>query len=140
MNFLQRIPGAFIYPFKCDGSFFIHIQGQASIDNIFWLLAGIGALYFPMGLLAVAVYDSLGGLNPLVVITSMIKIPYQYLFAIVGLSLIIMLSLAIQTIVSEYLPIVNGFILTITALYFAAVEMRILGLLYASNRVELQWF
>ena len=45
------------------------------------LAAGWAMLYFPMAMLAVAMADSLSGLNPLFVIPSICKVPLEYLAA-----------------------------------------------------------
>ena len=119
--------------------YFIQIHDKEHIDKVFWILAGLGVLYFPMGLLAVAVYDSLAGLNPLVIIMSIIKIPFQYILALLGFMMAFAMSVALTVIATEYLPYVNGLIISLTSLYFTAVEMRILGILYDSNRDRLQW-
>jgi len=119
--------------------YFIQIHDKEHFDNVFWFLAGIGVLYFPMGLLAVAVYDSLAGLNPLIVFIAIAKTPVQYLLALLGLAVAVALSMWIAAMATEYLPIGSGLIITMTSLYFTAVEMRILGVLYNSNSEKLQW-
>lgn len=47
-------------------------------DPIYWVLFGEGVLFFPMFLLAVAMFDSVTALNPVLIITSIIStlVPY----------------------------------------------------------------
>jgi len=59
-------------------------------DPVYWLLYGIGVFLFPMFLLAVAMFDSITGLNPLMIISSIAStfLPYcvlALLFCAIGL-------------------------------------------------------
>jgi hypothetical protein len=106
------------------------------------LLFVLGALYFPMGVTAVSIAQSISGLNPLFIIASILKVPLQYLVT----CLILGVVFAIHMVSDIYLPQIFGRIPVITnvltgfvSLYFLTVEMRILGLLYFTNRNKLQW-
>jgi hypothetical protein len=101
----------------------------------------LGLLCLPMALLAVALADSLSGLNPLLLFSSISKIPGQYLvtcgvlLAIVGARTLA--ELVLGTLPIPLLPTIVG---TSVALYGLTVEMRILGLLYYTNERALGWF
>lgn len=102
----------------------------------------LGALYFPMALLAVAMFDSLAALNPLIIIPSILKVPLQYLLVLGILGLIVLArwggELALALLIP--IPVVPGIISSFFWLYFLTVEARILGLLYLSNKDRLGWF
>ena len=107
MNFLQRIPGTFVYPFKGDG----------------WISLIAGGVFFFLP-------DLLARFSFIGIFVSVFLAGYYCAF---------MLSFAIHTLVSECFPILGYLILSFTSLYFTAVEMRIMGVLYACNREDLQW-
>lgn len=103
------------------------------------LLAG-GAAYLPMALLAVAMTDSLVGLDPRVVIPSILAIPGRYVLALMMLVGITAVNLAVRQVLDRMhlgllgaLP--NGFL----TLYFAVVQARILGLIYYTSRDRFCW-
>ena len=74
----------------CAAPAFFYRRWTGRTDNIYWILIGFGAFYYPMALLAVGMFDSFAGLNPLIVIPSIFGTFFQYsaltiLFAGVGL-------------------------------------------------------
>lgn len=103
-------------------------------------LALFGCFYLPMALLAVSMYDSVFALNPLLIIPSMIRIPLEYLVACLMLGVVLGVRL-ISLLLLDLIPIplfptvVGGFF----SLYFLALEMRILGMMYHAKRDELNW-
>ena len=104
-------------------------------------LALAGMAYLPMAFLAVALLDTLGGLNPLVVVPSMLKVPKPYL-AVCGVLLLILIFQFLARLGLEWLlgiPILPGLICGFFSFYFVCVMVRILGLLYLYHREELQW-
>jgi hypothetical protein len=101
-----------------------------------------GCFYFPMAFLTVAMFDTVAGINPMVVIPAIFKFPLQYLVTFVLLALGIGVYWFGLRGLPELLPIpilptiVGGFIF----LYLLTVMSRILGLLYFVNRHRLGWF
>jgi hypothetical protein len=101
----------------------------------------LGCLYLPMATLAVAMFDSVTALNPLLIIPSIIQVCREYLVACGVLFLILLLqgiiNFAMNKLSSPYLPgVICGFL----GWYFLTVEMRILGLLHRTKKHELGWF
>jgi hypothetical protein len=98
--------------------------------------------YFPMAMLAVAMADSLSGLNPLLVIPSIFRVPTEYLVACCVLVGIVIVRIVSALVLSVVIPIavvpalLDGFL----SLYFLTVEMRLLGSLYHTNKDRLRWF
>lgn len=108
------------------------------LGNILQLL---GLFVLPMGLLTVSVADSLSGLNPVIIVTSICKIPGAYLIACGTLFVVVMLEAGIDYVLKSLgMPLVTSGIQTLVGLYGFSVEMRILGLLYSTNERKLAWF
>ena len=104
------------------------------------LLLG-GALYFPMALLAVSMFDSLAGLNPRLVIPSMFEAKMEYLVVLlVSAGVFVMIILKAVAVIYIPIPILPSLVSAGISLYLFMVEMRLLGLLYRAKRHELGWF
>ena len=56
----------------------IYLGRTQTFDVVFWLLFALGMFLFPMGLLAVTVFDSFTGLNPIFVIGSIFSVLVPY--------------------------------------------------------------
>ncbi|MHC4174862.1 MAG: hypothetical protein ACYTBX_15485 [Planctomycetota bacterium] len=69
---------------------FYHIFTQKT-DAIFWLLLAYGAFLFPMGLLACIMFDSVRGLNPILLVGSIFSTFFHY-FGLVLLIVAIVLA------------------------------------------------
>jgi hypothetical protein len=127
---------------------FFHEQdwGRAVAITLFFL----GAAYMPMALLAVAMFDTVEALNPVFIVPSMLVVFREYLVA-----LAVLLGTLASNVIMNYLlelisprgmgerlallavlGVVSGFI----GMYCLVVEMRVLGLLYRSNKDVLGWF
>ena len=117
--------------------FFAGREGTSS--PLAYLMLIWALLYFPMALLAVALFDSLTGLNPLIVIKAILKIPFSYLQACVLFCLVYFVNFALAGRL-DAIPIL-GFVLRIFfSLYMMMVAMRILGLIYHANAARIGWF
>jgi hypothetical protein len=133
------------------GLVFTALAVQASVaagggfDPQYWIVILVafvlGALYFPMGFLALAMFDSVMGLNPLIVVPAMIKIPLEYLTVLLLTALIVVISLA-QQFAMQYLsvPVLPTLLASGLNLYLLTVQGRMLGLMYYANRQKLGWF
>ena len=102
-----------------------------------------GTVYFPMAFMAVAMFDSLAAVNPLLIIPSILKIPKEYFLTIILFVFVLLLRWLGERKLPELLGI--NFILpsiigNFLGLYLLAVLMRILGLLYRTKKDELGWF
>jgi hypothetical protein len=112
--------------------------GQAAV----WGACGLGGIYFPMAFLAVAMFDSVAALNPLLVVPSIAKIPGSYLLTVALLGAVLAVKVSGDYFLPKAipLPIVPSVISTLLGLYLLIVEARILGLLYLVNKERLAWF
>jgi hypothetical protein len=117
---------------------------------VMWLLqqpmAGVpliclGLFCMPMAILTAAMADTMAGFNPLTIFSGIGKVPWPYL-TVCGIFLVI---IAVVHGVGKFLewtqiPILPTVIGTFISLYGVAVEMRLLGLLYYTNKAKLAWF
>jgi hypothetical protein len=101
----------------------------------------LGLFCVPMAFLTVGLADSIAGLNPLLIFSSIGKVPGPYLIACVFFLVII----GLESFCESFFRLAPIFILPAVAgkfvsLYGLTVEMRILGLLYYTNKEKLSWF
>ncbi len=101
----------------------------------------IGAFYFPMALLAVAMSDSLGGLNPLIVFSAILKVPGPYTVSVIACGFLVLVRTWVPAVIAEMnVPFVSWFAVSGAALFLVMVEMRILGILYYTNKEKFGWY
>jgi hypothetical protein len=116
-------------------------------------IALLGALYFPMAFLSVAILDSVGAANPLVVIPSILKVPLEYLATVILLILVLGLRPLGDFLVASAFPRgihtkhmgellayfgANGF-WGFMSFYLLVVAVHILALLYVAKKQKLAW-
>ncbi len=112
-----------------------------------WQLAGLGlsvlagAVYYPMALLALAMFDSLMSANPAVVLPAIFRVRLEYLVVTVLTGLLIGVKY-LGGFLSELVPVpaVPDLIVAAIGLYFLTVQGRLLGLMYYAKRDKLGWF
>jgi len=100
----------------------------------------LGFCYAPMAFLAVAMDDSLLGLNPMLVVPSMLRVPFEYLVTCM-MTVLLLVLLGMRSLLTGVLdqPIIGEVLGMFLVLYFAVVEMRLLGLLYYTKKDRLGW-
>ncbi len=113
---------------------------EAVQSDLRWVCLVSGLIYLPMGFIAVALYESLGALNPWLIFRAIVKTLPAYLVATVGFFLAIFLSGLIQAMVADHVPIAGMLLAAGVGLYFMMVEMHLLGLLYRTHAKRLGWF
>ncbi|MDB6015888.1 MAG: domain containing protein [Pedosphaera sp.] len=102
----------------------------------------LGIFYLPMSFLAVALFDSVTILNPLFIIPSILRVLKPYLAACGVLAAVVVLHVLVNFLLEKYVKILvlPGLISGFLGLYFLTVEMRVLGILYRTEREALGWF
>lgn len=118
---------------------------SGTVETEYLILLGaavaFGAIYYPMAFLAMAMFDSVSAINPLVVIPAMVRVPLEYL-TVLFLSVLIFvlrwLNVALMEMLS--LGILSLAFTTFVGLYFLTVQGRLLGLMYFSKREKIGWF
>jgi hypothetical protein len=106
-------------------------------DTVFWALLGYAAFFFPMGLLAILMFDSFSGLNPIIIIGSIFSTFFQYValaavFGLVGY-LFVMAGRLGQD--SFFLPI----LLFLARIDLILVSAHLLGRFFFKYQEKLNW-
>ncbi|MHC4642606.1 MAG: TFIIB-type zinc ribbon-containing protein [Planctomycetota bacterium] len=104
-------------------------------DTIFWALAGYAVFFFPMGLLAVIVFDSFSALNPIVLIGSIFSTFFQYC----GLVLLFIIVGFLAGRVPEIQSPVLRFFFSCLRIYLMFVGAHLLGRFYWRYQEKLNW-
>lgn len=134
-TFLVCFSPPFIYQTHCM------IEGRDMNLGILFPLYAWGLLYFPMALLAVAMSNSFFAVNPFVVLPSITRLARQYLVVATLFFVMVAMRFLVAGFVGKLgIPILSGLLSAFVALYFLAVEMRMLGMMYYLNRRRLKWF
>jgi len=114
----------------------------------------LGCLYFPMAFLAVAMKDTALAVNPLVVIPAILKVPLGYLvttMVVIGIYALRQFGGDASGIASStsfrtrdmsmmFMAFGLGAVWSLVSVYLLTVSMRILGLLYVTNKQKFGWF
>lgn len=121
------------------GPAFAALAGTGSLP-LFWTLLAVGALYAPMGWVAVSLYDSALALDPVKVLRGILGAGPAYLFACALLFATMLVGQALLVGTTLLGPWLGDLVGTGVLLYLAIVEMRILGLVYRRRAHEIGWF
>lgn len=114
----------------------------------------LGCFYFPMAFLAVAMKDNVMACNPLVVVPSILRVPLQYLVTVVLFACIFGVQqigntlssgtgmLTFTTTKGSVFLMAFGFNIfwNLAKVYLLTVNMRIMGLLYLTQKEKLGWY
>lgn len=114
----------------------------ARFEVIFWALAGYALLFFPIGLLAMVVNDSISMLNPFFLLGSILRTFFQYTGLLIVLAAVgVLLWRASQVAMEEdeIRPFWLEAVGLATSLYVTFVLAHILGRLYWRNADRLDW-
>lgn len=108
-----------------------------NIDIIFWIIIAATGFCFPMALLAVIMFDSLRGLNPLLVIPSIFSsfIPYCGLI-LFGAVMFYLFEMLIRFLIK--IPFL-GYPSMFLSIYALMIEAHLLGRFYFRHRDKLYW-
>jgi len=131
---LMEIVACFVIFWGPVGFYFIFTQ---KTDIIFWLLLVYGIFFFPMGLLALAMFRSSAAFNPLLWVMSILSTFFQYcglvlLFCVLG-------WLVFGIISSLQGGLFFSFLFHAAFIYMAMVGAHLLGRFYYLNSQKLNW-
>ena len=101
------------------------------------LLLAYAVFFFPMGLLSMVMFDSLEGLNPILVIGSILSTFFQYCGLILLFFAIGALSIISVAILPQFWLL--RFFSNVTLLYMAMVYAHLLGRFYWRYQGKLNW-
>lgn len=126
--------------------FLIRMEVNEDKSQIMWviLFGLVGALYFPMAILGVAMYDTIAAINPMLVVRSILRVPGHYFLTLLVFAGLIAVKAFTGTL-SGALPGIPGAVIghvvdEFDALWSAIFLARVLGGLYYVNRKKLGWF
>jgi hypothetical protein len=135
MPFAQLVVTLFV---SCAVPLFIWVK-MGSLPGQFAMI--LSMIYFPMALLGVAMSDSFAALNPVFVLSSVMKVLKHYLVACFVFAGLIFFYGFVQNVLAETeLPMIPlYFAFWFVFLVFLMIGMRILGMLYYLNKQKLGW-
>ena len=125
----------------CAAPALVYFLYTHKIGSLFWWLAGCGAFIYPMALLAVIMFDSINGLNPLIIISSIFSTFFQYCGLVVLISTIIFLYVQTTRLLphSFFLRMVLSPLFQVVELYLAMIAAHLLGRFYFKYQQKLNW-
>jgi len=116
---------------------------EETIEALAGIFVVAGLFYFPMALLAVAMFDTISVANPIVVLPAIARTFVQYLI-VVGLLAVIWVARLSLNALMRSLPFIWHIAALLPAEFFALYALvagaRLLGLLYRHNASRLGWF
>ncbi len=115
----------------------IYFYNTRSTDYIFWLLFGFAVFFFPMGFLAVIMFDSINGLNPILLTGSIFSTLFQYLGLLFLFSLLGWLIVRIFSVTST--SVILNLLFPLAIIYLSLVTAHLLGRFYWRNQQKLRW-
>lgn len=132
---------AWFLAFKWD----IDLMAPAGVDTgklaIYGATLLAGAIYYPMSVLAVSMFDTVAALNPLVVVPAMFRAAKEYLTVLVLMGVVVGVKLGGEyAAVQLKIPFLPALVAAVLGLYFLIVQMRMLGLMYFARREDIGWF
>jgi len=106
-------------------------------DTLFWVLFVYGVLFLPMGFLAFVMFDSLSGLNPILLAGSIRStfLPYCAMI-LVFLTAVFFIITNVQ---DTDFTLVQEFIIHCVVMYLLMVIAHLLGWFYNRYRQQLNW-
>jgi len=136
---LIRIVGCLAFFFLPTLIYFIHTKRT---DTFFWFLFSYGVFFFPMGLLAVIMFDSFSGLNPILFIGSIFSTFFPYFgLVLFYYALSSVLVVAIILLQREILPQsqILLFVFKVINIYLLLIAAHLLGRFYWRYQEKLNW-
>jgi DNA-directed RNA polymerase subunit RPC12/RpoP len=116
------------------------------VDTLFWIFLAYGAFFFPMGLLACVMFDSIRGLNPVILLGSIFSTFFQYC-GLVFLVVLIVLAVRFFTHIQGAEKMDQNWISKMllrtlfygVTLYAVFVVAHLFGRFYWRNHGKLNW-
>ncbi|MHC4368354.1 MAG: hypothetical protein ACYSW8_12145 [Planctomycetota bacterium] len=130
-----RTVACFIF-FMLPSMFYLGSERQL-YDPICWLLVGLGIFLFPMGLLAVAVFDSIRYVNPFLVIGSIFSTFFQYCALVIFYYAFFLLIPLVGYFMSGVW--ILGYLFMLVAFYLGLILAHLLGRFGWKYREKLNW-
>jgi hypothetical protein len=123
----------------CLGPGLIYYSYTKRMDQILWLLLGCGVFFLPMALLAMVMFGSFSGLNPIIIVPSIFSTFLGYCLVVLALCVPVAIAVGILVCLTKGSGTVVTFIMRGVFAYFALVAAHILGRFYYRNAERLCW-
>jgi len=118
------------------GPFGYYYIKTGRIDTIFWSLLALAVFFLPIGLLAVILFDSLRGLNPLLLIISVFRTHFIYCALVVILWAVALSVIFILKMLSSiWVVFLSGYFV----MYILFIVAHLLGRFYWRYQEKLNW-
>lgn len=123
----------------CIGPALAYNRVTERTDIYFWLIQSIGVFFLPMAVLAVVMFGSLEGLNPVLIISSMFRSFIEYLGAVAAfyVPLAIVGFFGLARIFGA--SVLSALVTKLVVVYLLLVAAHILGRFYWRNQEKLNW-
>lgn len=119
---------------------------SSRLDIFFWVFVGCGGFYYLMALLTVAMFDSIEGLNPLIVIPSIFSTFFQYCGLVLIVAAIVWALDKARETLAVIIPTMSAWasfplvaLLKCVELYLLMVAAHLLGRFYFRYQEKLDW-
>ncbi len=106
-------------------------------DMVFWLLLGYGIFFFPIGLLALAMFGSSSAFNPVLWIVSIFSAFFQYCSLVLFFCVLVWLFSRMTSVFQQSLFF--SYLFGAVFVYLAMVASHLLGRFYYLNSEKLNW-
>lgn len=113
------------------------VYGQS--DKYFWLIVIGGIFFFPMALLSTVMFDSIIGLNPFLIITSIFSTFFQYCCVVVMFCIPFGIIAAMLIYLPKDMGILVQIILRAVYAYQLLIAGHLLGDFFSRNEKKLYW-
>ncbi|UCC97736.1 MAG: hypothetical protein JSW66_18060 [Phycisphaerales bacterium] len=114
---------------------------NAEVNNaIFWSLLAYGIFFFPMGMLAVVMFDSINGLNPILLVCSIGCTFFQYFGLFIFFAGLCILRILISTVSLGWpwrIPV--AILCNIISVWLLFVAAHLIGRFYWRYKEKLNW-
>ncbi|UCD51973.1 MAG: hypothetical protein JSW27_04910 [Phycisphaerales bacterium] len=110
------------------------------MDLVFYGLTAWTIVFFPMGLIAMAIMDSTTALNPFVLLWAILRTFVSYVALLILLVGVTILMNFVWAALTNLVPSVLGILVALAGTYYTAmVQAHVLGRFYWRNRERLDW-
>ena len=140
---MQHILGCYLI--LISPAFFYNLY-TGKLDAVYWALLITGSFFFPMGLLACIMFDSIRGLNPKLLIGSIFSTFFQYCGLVLLVIAVMFIFTKLVGMTEKEAPmkplvimLILGGVLFFFGLYIAFIIAHIIGRFYWLNQEKLNW-
>jgi tetratricopeptide (TPR) repeat protein len=117
----------------------LSLFGSPALLVLLPLFIILGIFYYPMALIALALYENTWiPFNVTLIIGSIWKIKLAYFLSLAAIVILIIIEYVVRLLFLR-IPFVGPFINWFVTIYFVAVQMHILGNVYYTNKHILRW-